>query len=84
MMWLNTLLLMLRIGSSDPVNYRMYWSIVDHERAAGCRVYNYIYDSCPGMDRIGGMAIPADAVEYYEEPILQRLPNRIPRGWGRR
>ena len=66
MMWINFLLIALRMGGTDPMakNFE-YWNMVAQIRAQGCQVYEYIYESCPGQWAMGAIPIPPTAVAYY-------------------
>lgn len=60
MMWLSILLLMLHAGT----NRSLYWQVVRDMYSSGCRVYDYVYLSCPDAPVPFGMVpIPEDAVE---------------------
>ena len=80
MCWINLLLLLLHMGAFTPANNQTYWTFVDAERARGCHVYNWVYESCPGDLRFDMMPIPADAVEYFEHPapMLRDFPQYLP------
>lgn len=63
MMWINVVLaLMLQ-------NPQAYFAMVKGLNSQGCRVYDAVYVSCPGVVPIGAVPIPADAVEVV--PIVR-------------
>jgi hypothetical protein len=78
LMWLNVFLLVVYQG--DDANF--YWRLVYNERAIGCHIYDFIWESCPiNPPYIPSYAlypIPATAIETLSPEQADPRPKLRP------